>query len=267
MSHDFLIRMSVFLGAFALLAVAETMMPRRQAPLTRFQRWPGAGALFVAGAVISRLIAPAGLAGVALWAGGQGIGLFNLFEVPIWLVGLVSLLALDLAVWAQHVAMHHVPVLWRMHRVHHADPHIDVVTAFRFHPAEIVISLAWKVLVVIALGMPAWAAFVFEVVLNACAQFNHANWALPKRVDSILRWFVVTPDMHRVHHSVVRAESDRNFGFCLSVWDRLFRLYKPQPDAGHEAMLIGQSSWRSAKDQGPLALMAQPLKRSGQSTS
>lgn len=264
MQSELIVRMSVFAVVFAALVALQTAFPKRQAELSPMQRWPGAGALFIAGAVLARLVVPAGLAGIALWADSQGLGLFNLLEAPMWLVGVASLLILDLAVWAQHVAMHHVPFLWRMHRVHHADPHIDVTTALRFHPAEILVSLIWKAAVVIAFGIPAWAAFVFEVALNAFAQFNHANWAMSKRADSWLRQIIVTPDMHRVHHSVVRAEANRNFGFCLSIWDRLFRLYKPQPDAGHDGMVIGQSDWRSADEQTPLALLVQPLKRPAQ---
>ena len=259
MNEHLIIRAGVFLGVFASLAVLEMLYPRRQAALSRMARWPGAGALFVSGAVLGRLVVPAGLAGLAIWADGQGIGLFNLTSLPLWAVGLISLLLLDLGVWAQHLAMHKVPVLWRMHRVHHSDPHIDVVTALRFHPAEILVSLAWKAAVVVVFGIPAWAAFIFEVALNAFAQFNHANWALPRRVDRVLRWLVVTPDMHRVHHSTDHLESNRNFGFCLSVWDRLFRLYKPQPDAGHEQMTIGQVQWREAHDQSPLQLLVQPV--------
>ena len=264
MQSELIVRVLVFAVVFAALIALQTAFPKRQAALSAMQRWPGAGALFIAGAVLARLVVPAGLAGIALWADSRSLGLFNQVDAPMWLVGVASLLILDLAVWAQHVAMHHVPFLWRMHRVHHADPHIDVTTALRFHPAEILVSLIWKAAIVIAFGIPAWAAFVFEIALNAFAQFNHANWAMPKRADSWLRQIVVTPDMHRVHHSVVRAEANRNFGFCLSIWDRLFRLYKPQPDGGHDGMVIGQSDWRTADDQTPLALLVQPLKRPSQ---
>ena len=259
MNIELLIRMGVFAGVFGGLVTMEVLSPRRKPALSRIERWPGAAVLFVLGAVLGRLVVPAGLAGIALWASTEGIGLFNLVDLPVWLVWLVSLLALDLAVWAQHLVMHRVPLLWRLHRVHHADPHIDVVTALRFHPAEILVSLGWKVLVVLALGIPAWAAFVFEVLLNALAQFNHANWKLPLAVDRVLRLVVVTPDMHRVHHSVDHTETNRNFGFCLSVWDRLFSLYKAQPDAGHDDMVIGQADWREKKDQAPVALLTQPL--------
>ena len=264
MQNETWIRFGIFLGVFLVLACLENLQPRRRASLSRLQRWPGAGVLFITGAALSRLIAPAGLAGLAIWADGQGLGLFNLFEAPLWRIGALSFLIMDLGVWAQHVAMHRVPLLWRMHRVHHADPHIDVVTALRFHPAEILVSLGWKAAIVLTFGIPAWAAFFFEVALNAFAQFNHANWALPRPVDAALRQLIVTPDMHRVHHSTDYIESNRNFGFCLSVWDRLFRLYKPQPDAGHDDMTIGQTSWREAKDQAPFALLRQPLERAPQ---
>lgn len=260
MSHELYIRLGVFFACFATLACLESFYPRRRPALSRAERWPGAGVLFVAGAVLGRLAVPAGLAGLAIWADGQGIGVFNGVDLPAWAVGLLAFLILDLAVWAQHFAMHRVPVLWRMHRVHHSDPHIDVVTALRFHPAEILVSLGWKAAIVVAFGIPAWAAFVFEVALNAFAQFNHTNWALPRAVDAVLRQLVVTPDMHRVHHSTDHQESNRNFGFCLSIWDRLFRLYMAQPDAGHEAMVIGQNDWRTASDQKPLPLLRQPLR-------
>lgn len=253
---------------FLSLVVLEILMPRREPPLRRRERWPGAAAIFVVGAVLGRLVLPIGLAGVALFASERGIGLFNVVDMAPWLIGVAAFLLLDLAVWAQHVAMHHVPTLWRMHRVHHSDPHIDVMTALRFHPAEILVSLFWKAAVVLVFGIPAWAAFVFEVALNAFAQFNHANWNLPRPIDRVLRALVVTPDMHRVHHSVRREEANRNFGFCLSVWDRLFRVYKAQPDAGHQGMTIGQGDWRDRQAQSPWPLLRQPLEEpSGQSST
>ncbi len=255
-----MIRMGVFAGVFVALVAMEAFFPKRRPALPRKARWPGAGIIFIAGAVLGRLVLPAGLAGAAIWADGLGLGVFNLLEAPLWLVAIVSLAVMDLGVWTQHVAMHRVPLLWRMHRVHHSDPHIDVVTALRFHPAEILVSLAWKAAFVVAFGIPAWAAFAFEVTLNAFAQFNHANWAMPQPFDRILRLVVVTPDMHRVHHSTDPVESNRNFGFCLSVWDRLFRLYRAQPAAGHKDMVIGQETWRSADAQAPFNLLRQPLR-------
>lgn len=260
LNSEAMLRIGIFAAVFAALVLLEAMFPRRVPELGRAQRWPGAFSLLVVGAVLSRLIVPAGLAGLALWAGANGVGVFNLVDLPVWLVALLSFLMLDLAVWAQHVLMHKVPLLWRMHRVHHADPHIDVSTALRFHPAEILVSLGWKALIVVVFGVPAWAAFAFEVILNACAQFNHANWNIPSSIDRWLRLVVVTPDMHRVHHSTIRREANTNFGFCLSVWDWVFRQYKDQPELGHDGMTIGQEDWRAGRDQAPLALITQPLK-------
>ena len=261
MNGELVIRLGVFAGVFVTLVLLELVLPRRTAALPREKRWPGTAAIFIIGAVLGRLVLPIGLAGVATFAAGQGIGLFNLVDSPVWLVAIAAFLVMDLAVWAQHVLMHRVPFLWRMHRVHHADPHIDVTTALRFHPAEILVSLFWKAAFVLAFGIPAWAAFLFEVALNAFAQFNHANIKLPLKADRVLRLLIVTPDMHRVHHSTDYTESNRNFGFCLSVWDHLFRRYKAQPDAGHEDMLIGQEKWRAPKDQSLIALIRQPLEQ------
>jgi len=216
--------------------------------------------LLVVGGVLARLILPAGLAGLALWADGANIGVFNNLDLPLWLVFAVSLILLDFATWFQHWVTHQVPLLWRLHRVHHTDPEIDVTTALRFHPAEIIVSLVWKGAVVVALGVPALAALWFEVLLNALAQFNHANMKLPLWLDRILRLLIVTPDMHRVHHATDRAEHDRNYGFCLSIWDRLFGQYKAQPNDGHLEMTIGQDWLRSSRDQRPDRLLIQPIK-------
>lgn len=257
---DATLRFSIFLGVFAGFALLELMAPRRRSNLSRRSRWPGAWVLLFAGGVLSRLIMPLGLAGLALWTHQQGFGLLNQISLPAPLAFLLSLVVLDLAVWAQHIAMHRFGFLWRLHRVHHTDPHIDVTTALRFHPVEILVSLGWKGLVVLALGPSAAAAFWFEVALNAFAQFNHANVNLPLWADRIIRMLIVTPDMHRVHHSVKTAEHNRNFGFCFSLWDRLFRLYKDQPDAGHDQMQIGQEGARQPMDQRPDRLLWQPRK-------
>jgi sterol desaturase/sphingolipid hydroxylase (fatty acid hydroxylase superfamily) len=173
---------------------------------------------------------------------------------------LASIIALDLAVYAQHVAMHAAPPLWRLHRMHHADLDFDVTTGVRFHPLEILISMAWKMAVVAALGAPAFAVFLFEIALNATSLFNHANLTLPAPLDRVLRLLIVTPDMHRVHHSVVRRETDSNFGFNLSLWDRLFGTYRAQPAAGHEAMTIGLPSFRDARELRLDRLLTQPFR-------
>lgn len=251
-------RIWFFLVPLAMLIAAETLWPRRVRTLPRFARWPGAALLLGSGIVLMRLIVPAGLIGISLWASTNGFGLFNQIEAPLWIIALLGYLIFDLAVWAQHVAMHRWDFLWRFHRVHHADPDIDVVTALRFHPGEMLISLAWKGAIVVALGAPAICVLWYEVLLNVGAMFNHANLKLPSALDRVLRWFIVTPDMHRVHHSTEHEEANRNFGFLLPWWDRLFRLYQAQPSKGHQGMLIGQSDWRRASDQSIWALLIQP---------
>ncbi|MBB36025.1 MAG: fatty acid hydroxylase [Hirschia sp.] len=260
MTHELIIRLGGLLGAFFLFAILESLLPDRARVLTRQQRWPGAWLLMFVSAVGARLILPVGLAGVALWAQAHHVGLFHQVDLPIWLEIVLAMLLLDLAVWAQHVATHKIPLLWRFHRVHHADPEVDVTTAFRFHPVEIAVSVVWKAVVVAMFGIPVLAAFWFEVVLNACAQFNHSNMKLPAGLDRSLRWILVTPAMHRIHHSVDRSESDTNFGFCLSVWDRLFGLYTNAFSRGPLAP-IGQDRWRCGKDQRVDRLLVQPFGR------
>lgn len=240
------------------LMIAEAIRPRRPRALPRSARWPGAILLLGTGLLLTRVLVPAGLVGIALWADSVGIGLFQILEAPFWAMALIGYAVFDLAVWAQHVAMHRVNFLWRFHRVHHADPDFDVTTALRFHPGELLISLAWKALVVVLLGVPAILVLWFEVILNVGAMFNHSNLKLSERVDRWLRLFVVTPDMHRVHHSTEHIEANRNFGFFLPWWDRLFRLYKAQPNNGHLDMRIGQTRWRARAEQSFWALLSQP---------
>jgi len=252
-------RFALFIIPIACLLVAETMWPKRDRGMKRQQRWPSAVFLLAIGTVVSRLVAPAGLIGVALWAEQTGTGILNGVDVPSWLALLLVFVLFDFGVWLQHVVLHKVPFLWRFHRVHHTDIDFDVTTALRFHPGEILLSFAWKTALVIALGAPPIAVLVFEVALNVCAMFNHANLALPTWLDRRLRLVLVTPDMHRVHHSTTLAESQRNFGFCLPWWDRLFGVYQEMPAAGHTEMEIGQSSWREAQDHSLVALLRQPL--------
>ena len=259
MELDIVIRLGVMFGAFALFAGLEWFIPNRTRTLSRRVRWPGAWLLVLVSGPIARLVLPAGLAGVAFFASSRQLGVFNVLELPGWIVFLLSVLLLDVAVWFQHVLSHKVPILWRLHRVHHSDPEVDVTTAFRFHPLEIALSALFKALVVLLIGAPAAAAFCFEVILNASAQFNHANIKLPQRLDQLLRWFMVTPDMHRVHHSVLREESDSNYGFFLSFWDRAFGVYRRRLSRGANSPL-GQSSWRDADDQRIDRLLLQPFK-------
>ncbi len=247
-----------FLIPLVILMLAEAIWPRRPRALPRSARWPGAALLLGSGLVLSRIVVPAGLVGLALWAEETGIGLFQIVDWPLWAVAVAGYVLFDLAVWAQHVAMHRVNLLWRFHRVHHADPDFDVMTALRFHPGEILISLAWKGAVVVLIGAPPVFVLWYEVILNVGAMFNHSNLALKPSVDRWLRRLIVTPDMHRVHHSTEHVEANRNFGFFLPWWDRLFRVYQDQPDLGHSDMRIGQTRWRASADQSFLSLLYQP---------
>ncbi len=241
------IRMAVFFGLFALLALSEWLKPRRKLTASKSHRWFTNIAIVLLDSLLVRLIFPAAAVGVALWAGAQGYGLFNVIGVPLWLAIVVSFLALDFAVWFSHVLSHKVPMFWRFHRMHHSDRDIDVTTAIRFHPIEIVLSMLWKVAWVIALGAPAVAVILFEIALNGTAMFNHSNWKLPLGLDRVLRLFVVTPDMHRVHHSSINRETDSNYGFNMPWWDRIFGTYIDQPELGHDGMEIGLAEWQDER--------------------
>lgn len=251
-------RFWTFLIPLVILMVAEAVWPRRTRTLSRVSRWPSAALLLGSGLILMRLIVPAGLVGIALYAERIEFGLFQQLDLPIWLAAMIGYVLFDLAVWAQHVAMHRVDGLWRFHRVHHADPDFDVMTALRFHPGEILISLAWKGSVVALLGVPAVFVLWYEVILNVAAMFNHSNLRLPLSLDRWLRLILVTPDMHRVHHSTDPIEANRNFGFFIPWWDRAFRLYQAAPERGHQDMEIGQTDWRTKADQSLWALLIQP---------
>ncbi|NKB26904.1 MAG: sterol desaturase family protein [Rhodobacteraceae bacterium] len=236
------LRLGAFAAIFAIFATLEAMAPRRPRNQPRPKRWTTNLAILAIDAVPLRVMAivvPLLAVGAAMDAAARGVGLFNILGWPGWVEFVLAVLLLDLAIWAQHLVTHKVPVLWRLHRVHHADRDMDVTTAIRFHPVEIALSMALKITLVYALGPAAWAVVVFEVLLNGTAIFTHANLALPKPIDRVLRTVLVTPDMHRVHHSDKRVEHDSNYGFALSLWDRLFRTYRAQPMDGHDAMTIG----------------------------
>ena len=241
----------------------ELLAPRRPWAVGRASRWPSNLALLAIDALAVRLLIPTAAVGVALVADAHGFGLFHLLGWPAWLAGIVGFVALDLAIYGQHLVFHHVPWLWRLHRVHHADPDIDVTTGGRFHPIEILISMALKIATVALLGIPGSAVVAFEVVLNATSMFNHSNAVLPLWLDRAVRLVVVTPDMHRVHHSVVRAETDSNFGFNLPWWDWLFRTYRAQPDAGHDRMTIGLPIFRDPRELRVDRLLTQPFRTPG----
>jgi sterol desaturase/sphingolipid hydroxylase (fatty acid hydroxylase superfamily) len=254
------IRLGVFAGVFGLVALWEVFAPRRGRSLPRRQRWPRNLALVVIDTLTLRLLAPGAVVAVAIVGEAKGWGLVTVLGVSGWAAIALSVLLLDLAVYFQHVLFHAVPVLWRLHRTHHSDPDFDVTTGTRFHPAEILLSAGIKMAAVAAIGAPALAVLLFEVVLNATAMFNHGNARLPAGLDRWLRLVVVTPDMHRVHHSVLREEADSNFGFNVPWWDRLFGTYRAQPRAGHAGMVIGVAGFLDAADQTLGRLLLQPFR-------
>jgi sterol desaturase/sphingolipid hydroxylase (fatty acid hydroxylase superfamily) len=246
---DGLIRFAIFAGVFLSMALIELLWPKRKLRVSKRKRWLTNLGISATGTLLLRLMAmlavPVAAIAAAFYAEQNGLGLLNQVAWPEWIKIVVALLVLDLAIWVQHWASHKVPLFWRLHQVHHADRDIDVTTAVRFHPVEIGLSMLWKIVVVILLGAAPLAVFLFEVILNACAMFNHANIALPVWLDRFLRLLIVTPDMHRVHHSVLSREHDTNYGFNLSLWDRLFRTYTAEPEAGHQGMTIGLPPYQS----------------------
>ena len=254
------IRLLAFFAVFALMASWEAYAPRRQRAFSRRARWPHNLALLALDVFVVRLIAPGAAITVAVAGEAQGWGLLNAYGVPGWIALPMAVVLLDLAIYFQHVMFHAVPTLWRLHRVHHADLDFDVTTGTRFHPIEILLSVLVKMAAVAAIGASPMAVLVFEVLLNATAMFNHANARLPKWLDASLRLFVVTPDMHRVHHSIVYNESASNFGFNLPWWDRLFGTYRAQPAAGHDNMVIGVDAFRSPEDLRLDRLLLQPFR-------
>lgn len=245
MQHEKPIRLGFFFGILALMALWEVLAPRRLLTISKALRWVNNLGLVFFNSILLRLVFPAAAVGMAAFCAGQGWGIFNYFSVPSWFAVVASVVALDFIIYLQHVMVHAVPALWRLHRVHHADLDFDVTTGARFHPLEILLSMLIKFATIIVLGPPVVAVLIFEVVLNATSMFNHGNVRLPLGLDRVLRLFVVTPDMHRVHHSVEDDETNSNFGFNLSVWDRLFGTYRDQPRAGHEGMTIGIHRYRT----------------------
>jgi sterol desaturase/sphingolipid hydroxylase (fatty acid hydroxylase superfamily) len=242
MANEVTIRLSVFIGLFILLACAEHLLPRRDRIQTRSSRWFTNIGMTILNSLTVRLMAiilPVLAVAAAADAHSRSWGLLGAVDWPNWVEIIIAMLVLDFIIWAQHLVTHKIPLLWRLHRVHHADRDMDVTTAIRFHPIEIALSLLLKIGAVYALGPSAFAVILFEILLNGSAMFNHANLRLPPQLDQILRLILVTPDMHRVHHSVHRHEHDSNYGFSLSIWDRMFGTYIPQPAEGHDEMAIG----------------------------
>jgi sterol desaturase/sphingolipid hydroxylase (fatty acid hydroxylase superfamily) len=257
------VRLLVAVAVFAIMAAWEVLAPRRTLSAGRAARWPSNLGIVVVDALVVRLVVPAAAVGASLYAAGHGIGLFHYLNLRLSVAALLGFLVLDLVIYAQHVVFHHVPWLWRLHRMHHADLDIDVTTGFRFHPFEILISLGIKIAVVLAFGIPPVAVFLFEVTLNATSLFNHSNVSMPAWLDRVVRLVVVTPDMHRVHHSIVRHETDSNFGFNLPWWDRLFGTYRREPQAGHDGMTIGLPVFRDGKELRLDRMLTQPFRQDG----
>ena len=254
------VRLSAAAVIFAAMALWEVLRPKRALTVGRARRWPSNFGIVVVDALLVRLLIPTAAVGAALLASGNGWGLINLLGLRLSVAALIGFLALDLVIYAQHVIFHKVPWLWRLHRMHHADLDIDVSTGLRFHPFEILISMLIKIGVIIALGIPVVAVLLFEVVLNATSLFNHSNVAMPAWLDRVLRLFLVTPDMHRVHHSVLGQEHNSNFGFNLPWWDWLFRTYRAEPQAGHAGMTIGLPIFRDPQELRLDRLLTQPFR-------
>jgi sterol desaturase/sphingolipid hydroxylase (fatty acid hydroxylase superfamily) len=242
------VRLIAFLAIFGAMAAFELWSPRLERPeLTgalKARRWLTNLSLVIVSSVLLRLVFPAAAVGAAVWAQANGWGLLPMLGVPPLLAGLIAFVVLDFAIWLEHLVFHKAPLFWRLHQVHHADTGFDVTTGLRFHPLEILASILWKAAIIVVLGPPYLAVLIFEIVLNGSSMFNHANVKLPLRVDRVLRQLIVTPDMHRVHHSVIRRETDSNYGFNFSFWDRLFGTYQAEPEAGQTAVEIGQPQWR-----------------------
>jgi sterol desaturase/sphingolipid hydroxylase (fatty acid hydroxylase superfamily) len=258
-STEMFLRLGFFLAMFVAMAGLEALYPRRQRLYSRLLRWSGNLGISVINQVFVRLLIPATAVALAAHAGGQGWGLLNQVALPVWVAIPVAVLVLDLAIYLQHIVYHVVPVLWRFHRMHHADLDFDVTTGIRFHPLSILLSALIKLAIVLAIGPPVIAVLIFEVLLNATSMFNHSNLKIPKSVDRLLRKLVVTPDMHRVHHSTDGAEMNRNFGFNFPWWDRLFGTYLDQPALGHDNMIVGLEQFRARGDLGLGRMLIQPF--------
>jgi sterol desaturase/sphingolipid hydroxylase (fatty acid hydroxylase superfamily) len=257
--NDPAFRLWLFLSLLVLLGVAERWRPRHCAAPQRRQRWPVNLGLGLINALCLRLLLPWLAVDAARWAQAEDIGALHLWRVPPWPAAAIAFVALDLAIYAQHRLMHRIGALWRLHRVHHTDMALDVSSGVRFHPVEILLSMGIKIAVVLLLGAPPPAVLAFEIVLSSFALLTHANLALPAGLDRRLRWIFVTPDMHRIHHSVLPAEHDSNFGFHVSWWDRLFRSYRERPASPQSSMQLGLDRYRAADQQRLLALLRQPL--------
>lgn len=262
-SGEIIARLGAFVAIFVAMAIYELWSPRLERPemvgALKSRRWITNLSIVVVSSLVLRIVFPAAAVGAALWAETKGWGLFRIIGIEPLIAGIISFVILDFAVWLEHVASHKIPLLWRIHRVHHADNGFDLTTGLRFHPVEILLSMFWKAGIVVLLGAPALSVLIFEIVLNGTSMFSHSNIAVPKRLDALLRRVFVTPDMHRVHHSSIRRETDSNYGFNFSFWDRLFGTYVPQPKLGHQGMEIGLKQFRGGYTAGLLWALKLPF--------
>ena len=260
LAHEPAIRLAAFGSVLGAMMLWELLAPRRRQAIGRLRRWPGNLGVVALDTLLVRLLFPMAAVGTALLVETRGWGLLHALAIPAGLAIPAAVILLDLAIYLQHVLFHAVPALWRLHRMHHADLEFDVTTGLRFHPIEILLSLGIKLGAIFALGAPAIAVLVFEVLLNATSMFNHGNVRLAAPLDRVLRWLVVTPDMHRVHHSLLPRETNSNFGFNLPWWDRLFGTYRPQPAAGHDGMTIGIGQFRDPAELRFDRMLLQPFR-------
>ena len=255
-----LIRLGAFVCVLIALAFWERAAPRRAQSLGRLTRWSSNLCISVLNTALVRVLLPTTAVGLALVCEAKGWGLLQVYNVPRWLAVVLGFIVMDLAIYLQHIMFHAAPALWRLHRMHHADQEFDVTTGVRFHPVEVLLSMVLKFAVIVSVGTPALTVLLFEIMLNATSMFSHSNVAMPLWLDRVLRWILVTPDMHRVHHSIVVRETNSNFGFNLPWWDRLFGTYRPQPEAGHEGMTLGVKQFRDASEQRLDRMLTQPLR-------
>jgi len=258
--NEIAVRLGAFVAVLVTMALWEVLTPRRPSSYSRIRRWPNNLGIVALNTALVRILLPGAAVGLALIGEQRGWGLLNHLPVPRWAAVLASVILLDLAIYLQHVMFHAVPALWRVHRMHHADLHFDVTTGVRFHPIEIVLSMLFKLGLVAALGALAMGVLLFEVLLNATSMFNHGNVQMPLGLDRLLRWLVVTPDMHRVHHSILVQETNSNFGFNLPWWDWLLGTYRDQPAVGHNAMTIGIEQFRDARELRLDRMLLQPFR-------
>jgi sterol desaturase/sphingolipid hydroxylase (fatty acid hydroxylase superfamily) len=261
MQNEAWFRVGSFITVLAVMMIWEAVLPNRKSPVANTKRWVSNFFLVFCGALVGRLLVPAGLAFVALFANENSFGLLNLIALPHWVAIIVAMILLDALIYWQHRIFHRVPILWRLHRVHHADPHLDASTGLRFHPVEIALSLGVKGLGILLLGVPVEAILLFEIVLNGSAIFNHSNIRLPAWLEKPLRTIIVTQAMHRIHHSQKVSETDSNFGFCLSIWDRLFLSYCNEAKAGDKDIKLGLKEYtREADNTGIGTVLMMPFK-------